>query len=67
MSDIQRSPVGTPMDEDQENGEVEVTEDDYEEGEFRELEATLAEEPTFEDEKGVSYNPAAQAPKEAER
>lgn len=65
MSDDLRGPVGTPMDDEEEYGEGEVTEEDYEEGEFEEMDATLAEEPTDEDE--VEYDPTVQAPREAER
>lgn len=57
MSDIDRNPIGAPLDDDDAAKEGEVTEQDYEEVE--DMDKELTDDP--------AYDPATQAPKEAER
>jgi hypothetical protein len=57
MSDIERNPIGLPLDDDDSAREGEVTEEDYEEVEG--MDEELTDDP--------AYDPATQAPKEAER
>lgn len=56
MSDIERNPIGLPLDDDG-AAEGEVTDGDYEEVE--DMDEELIDDPT--------YDPATQAPEEAER
>lgn len=57
MTDDFRSPVGRPMDDDSAADEGEVREEDYREAE--EMDEALSDDP--------AYDPAVQAPREAER
>ena len=57
MSDVERNPIGLPLDDDDSAREGEVTEEDYEEVE--DMDEELTDDP--------AYDPATQAPKEAER
>ena len=57
MTDDFRSPVGRPMDDSSAADEGEVREEDYKEAE--EMDEALSDDP--------AYDPAVQAPKEAER
>lgn len=57
MTDDFRGPTGRPMDSDSAADEGDVTEEDYEEA--QEMDEALTDDP--------AYDPAVQAPKEAER
>ncbi len=62
MSDDLRSPTGKPTDDERETGEV--TEKDDQEAE--EIDEQISDDPVVE-ENGATYDPATQAPPEAER
>lgn len=64
MSDDLRNPIGLPMDDEDGADEGEATEEDYEEVER--MDEALSDDVPYEEE-GVAYDPATQAPKEAER
>ena len=65
MSDDMRAPVGKPM-----NDEGEVTPSDTEEiddEKVEEIDEQISDDPVVEEKDETSYDPATQAPKEAQR
>ena len=70
MDDDMRAPVGKPMNDEPETGEGDVTQRDAEEikeSEVEEIDEQVSDDPVVEEESETSYDPATQAPKEAQR
>ncbi len=63
MADDFRGPIGRPMDNDSATDEGEVTEEDYEE--VADMDEAISDDASYGE--GDDYDPATQAPKEAER
>lgn len=61
-SDDLRNPIGLPMDDPADKGEA--TEEDYEE--VAEMDEAISDDPSY-GEDGADYDPATQAPRDAER